>query len=185
MRKGSVLLFRTQHSQPHPQYWPWGLTWYCNLSPAPNPSSSPKINVFPKVQESLKPQLLFLPRQLVLPPTKLQWCKNISGSGLLPNRTPAPKLPLPRQVPSSITRNETADSWFQTLASSYPARKLLMKSKHTGREYSKVAVQSSRSWDTGWLGRWLGRETGKFPLQSPLLNCCGSLQKLCCFQLLG
>lgn len=47
MGKGSVLLFRTQHSQLHPQYWPWGITWYCNLSPAPNTSSSPKINLFP------------------------------------------------------------------------------------------------------------------------------------------
>lgn len=86
MWKGSVLLFRTQCSQLHPQHWPWGLTWYCNLSPAPNTSSSPKINIFPKVQESLKPQLLFLPQAItVLLPTKLwykmiQWYKNISES---------------------------------------------------------------------------------------------------------
>lgn len=146
----SAILFSTQHSNIHPQYWLWGLTWYCNLSPAPNTNSSPKINLSPKVPECLKRQLLFLPQAISCAAYKATMIQKYQQIWI--TAKPAPKPPLPMQVPRSTTRNEAADSWFQTLISSYPARKLLMESKHTGTEERTGAVQNSRSQDTGWLG---------------------------------
>lgn len=106
------------------------------------------MSLFPKAQECLKPQLLLLPQAISFAAYKATMIQKYQWIWIIAKQNINPKAPLPLQVPGSTTRNEATDSWFQILVSSYPARKLLMKLKHTGTEWKKGAVQTRRSQDT-------------------------------------